>query len=153
MNLEEAYDPNLGRRLAVCRPHPGVLFLFAVPGLVTAFWLVSGVKIALEAGTLSQSMTMVWILALAAAGLFTPVILRARDRAEIFQRGFRFNGREYLIAQCGDIAVQHRGSAYIRLLDKTVVTFQYQGEPVRLATRTLRDFSAQLRRHYGGGGV
>jgi len=40
-----------------------------------------------------------------------------------------------------------------RLLDKTVVTFRYQGGTVRLATRTLRDFSAQLRRCYGGGGV
>ena len=56
--MEDLYDPVLGRRLAVCRAHPGVLFLFAVPGLVTAFWLISGVKIALDAGTLSQGITM-----------------------------------------------------------------------------------------------
>ena len=151
--MEDMYDPVLGRRLAVCRAHPGVLLLFAVPGLVTAFWLISGVKIALDVGTLSQGMTMVWILALLTAALLFPVVLRARDRAELFERGFRFNGREYLTARCGDFTIQHRGSAYIRLLDKTVVLFQYQEEPVRLATRTLRDFSAQRRRCYGGGGV
>ena len=51
--MDENYDSVLGQRLAVCRPHPGTLFLFAIPGLVVLFWLVSGVKIALEAGTLS----------------------------------------------------------------------------------------------------
>lgn len=146
-------DPILGRRLAVCRPHGGTLFLFAVPGLIVVFWLVSGIKIALEAGTLSEGMTMICILALLAVLLFVPVVLRARDSAELFEKGFRFNGREFLLAQCGDFSIQHRGSAYIRLLDKTVVTFQYWGGPVRLATRTLRNFSAQLRRCYGGGGV
>ena len=90
--MEDMYDPVLGRRLAVCRAHPGVLLLFAVPGLVTAFWLISGVKIALDVGTLSQGMTMVWILALLTAALLFPVVLRARDRAELFERGFRFNG-------------------------------------------------------------
>ena len=38
-----------------------------------------------------------------------------------------------------------------RLLDKTVVTFQHQGRRVRLATRTLRDFSQQLRQCYSSG--
>ena len=146
-------DPVLGRRLAVCRPHGGTLFLFAVPGLIVVFWLVSGIKVALEAGTLSEGMTMICILALLAVLLFVPVVLRARDRAELFEKGFRFNGREFLLAECGAFTIQHRGSAYIRLLDKTVVTFQYRGGPVRLATRTLRNFSAQLRRCYGGGGV
>ena len=149
--MDENYDSVLGQRLAVCRPHPGTLF--ASPGLVVLFWLVSGVKIALEAGTLSASMTMVCILALLAVLLLLPVVFRARDKAELFERGFRFNGQEYLTAECGDFTIQHRGSAYIRLLDKTVVTFRYQGGTVRLATRTLRDFSQQLRRCYGGGGV
>lgn len=151
--MDENYDSVLGQRLADCRPHPGTLFLFAIPGLVVLFWLVSGVKIALEAGTLSASMTMVCILALLAVLLLLPVVFRARDKAELFERGFRFNGQEYLTAECGDFTIQHRGSAYIRLLDKTVVTFRYQGGTVRLATRTLRDFSQQLRRCYGGGGV
>lgn len=153
--MEDVFDPVLGRRLAVCGPSAGTLFIFAVPGLITAFWLVSGIKIALEAGTLSASgsITMICALTLITVLLFLPVVFRARDKAELFEKGFRFNGREYLTAQCGDFTIQHRGSAYIRLLDKTVVTFRCQGEPVRLATRTLRDFSAQLRRCYGGGGV
>lgn len=151
--MEETFDAALGRRLAVCTPSPGTLLLFALPGLFTAFCLVSGVKIALDAGTLAQSTTALCALTLAAVLLLPPVVLRARDRAELFEGGFRFNGREYRLAGCEDFAVQHRGSAYIRLLDKTVVTFRYRGEPVRLATRTLRDFSAQLRRCYGGGGV
>lgn len=153
--MNEAYDPTLGRRLAVCRANPGTLFIFAIPGLVVAFWLVAGVKVGLEAGTMSNSgnVTMVCILALVMVLCFLPVILRARDRAEFFERGFRFNSREYMIADCENITIQHRGSAYIRLLDKTVVTFQYQGDRVRLATRTLRDFSQQLRQCYDGGGV
>ena len=151
--MEEMYDPILGPRLAVCRANPGTLFIFAIPGLVVAFWLIAGVKIGLDAGTLSTSgsITMVCILALVTVLCFVPVALRARDRAEFFQKGFRFNGREYLLADCEDITIQHRGSAYIRLLDKTVVTFQYQGRRVRLATRTLRDFSQQLRRCYSSG--
>lgn len=153
--MEEAYDPTLGRRLAVCRANPGTLFIFAIPGLVVAFWLISGVKVGLEAGTMftSGSVIMVCILALLMVLCFLPVVLRARDRAELFERGFRFNGREYLIVDCEDITIQHRGSAYIRLLDRTVVTFRYQGKQMRLATRTLRDFSQQLRQCYAGGGV
>ena len=149
------YDPTLGRRLTVCKANPGTLFIFAIPGLIVTFWLIAGVKVALEAGTMSNSgsITTVCILVLLMVLCFLPVLVRARDRAEFFERGFRFKGREYAIANCKDIAIQHRGSAYIRLLDKTVVLFQYQEEPVRLATRTLRDFSAQLRRCYGGGGV
>ena len=58
-----------------------------------------------------------------------------------------------MIADCKDITIQHRGSAYIRLLDKTVVTFQHQGKQVRLATRTLRDFSQQLRQCYSSGAL
>lgn len=151
--MEEIYDPTLGRRLAVCRAALGTLSIFAIPGLIVAFWLVSGVKVGLEAGTMSTSgsVTMVCILALVMVLCFLPVILRARDRAEFFERGFRFNGQEYMIADCEDITVQHRGSAYIRLLDKTVVTFQYRGRRVRLATRTLRDFSQQLYRCYSSG--
>ena len=151
--MEEMYDSTLGRRLAVCKANPGTLFIFAIPGFVVAFWLISGVKIGLEAGTMSTSgnITMVCILALVMALCFLPVILRARDRAEFFEKGFRFNGQEYVIADCKDISIQHRGSAYIRLLDKTVVTFQYQGSRVRLATRTLRDFSQQLRLCYSDG--
>lgn len=151
--MEEMYSPTLGRRLAVCRAHPGTLLIFAIPGLVAAFWLISGVKVALEAGTMSASGNKIalCVLALVTALCFLPVVLRARDRAEFFERGFRFNGREYAIADCEDITIQHRGSAYIRLLDKTVVTFQYQGRRVRLATRTLRDFSQQLHRCYGSG--
>lgn len=151
--MEETYDSTLGRRLAVCRANLGTLFIFAIPGLVVAFWLISGVKIGLEAGTMSNSgsVTMVCLLMLVMALCFLPVILRARDRAEFFERGFRFNGQEYVIAECEDIKVQHRGSAYIRLLDKTVVTFRYQGRQVRLATRTLRDFSQQLYLCYGDG--
>ena len=151
--MEEMYDPTLGRWLAVCKANRGTLFIFAIPGLVVAFWLIAGIKIGLEAGTLSTSgsITMVCILALATVLCFVPVVLRARDRAEFFAKGFRFNGQEYMIADCEDITIQHRGSAYIRLLDKTVVTFQYQGRRVRLATRTLRDFSQQLRRCYSSG--
>lgn len=151
--MDELFDPALGRRLAVCKAHPGTLFLFAIPAMVTAFWLIAGVKIALEAGTLERSMTAVCVLALLTALLLLPVVFRARDRAEFFEGGFRFNGREFLLPECGDFSIEHRGSAYIRLLDKTVVKFQHRGEPVRLATRTLRDFSVQLRRCYGGGGV
>ena len=99
----------------------------------------------------SGNVTMVCILALVMALCFLPVMLRARDRAEFFEKGFRFNNQEFVIADCKDITIQHRGSAYIRLLDKTVVTFQYQGRRVRLATRTLRDFSQQLHRCYGNG--
>ena len=40
--MEDMYDPVLGRRLAVCRAHPGVLLLFAVPGLVTAMRMILG---------------------------------------------------------------------------------------------------------------
>lgn len=151
--MEEMYDSTLGRRLAVCRANPGTLFIFAIPGLVVAFWLISGVMIGLEAGTMSTSgsVTMVCILVLAMVLCFLPVILRARDRAEFFERGFRFNGQEYAIGDCEDITVQHRGSAYIRLLDRTVVTFQYRGRRVRLATRTLRDFSQQLHLCYSDG--
>ena len=151
--MEEMYDSTLGRRLAVCRANPGTLFIFAIPGLVAAFWLVSGIKVGLEAGTISTSggMTMVCILALMMVLCFLPVVFRARDRAEFFERGFRFNGQEYVIADCDDITIRHRGSAYIRLLDKTVVTFQYQGKRVRLATRTLQDFSQQLRQCYSSG--
>lgn len=146
-------DPTLGRRLAVCKANPGTLFIFAIPGLIVAFWLIAGVKVALEAGTLSNSgsVTVVCILVLVMVLCFLPVLVRARDRAEFFERGFRFNGREYMIADCRDITIQHRGSAYIRLLDKTVVTFQHQGRRVRLATRTLRDFSQQLRQCYSSG--
>ena len=153
--MEEMYDPTLGRRLAVCKANPGTLFIFAIPGLIVTFWLIAGVRVALEAGTMSNSGSIitVCILVLLMVLCFLPVLVRARDRAEFFERGFRFKGREYAIADCKDIAIQHRGSAYIRLLDKTVVTFQYRGGPVRLATRTLRNFSAQLRRCYGGGGV
>ena len=97
------------------------------------------------------SLTVVCILAMATVLCFLPVMLRARDRAEFFERGFRFNGRAYVIADCKDITIQHRGSAYIRLLDKTSVTFQYQGRRVRLATRTLQDFSQQLHLCYGSG--
>ena len=151
--MEEMYDPTLGRRLAVCKANPGTLFIFAIPGLIVTFWLIAGVKVALEAGTMSNSgsITTVCILVLLMVLCFQPVLVRARDRAEFFERGFRFKGREYVIADCKDIAIQHRGSAYIRLLDKTVVTFQYQGGRVRLATRTLRDFSQQLRQCYSSG--
>ena len=151
MILDEMNDPTLGRRLAVCKANPGTLFIFAIPGLIVAFWLIAGVKVALEAGTLSNSgsVTVVCILVLVMVLCFLPVLVRARDRAEFFERGFRFNGREYMIADCRDITIQHRGSAYIRLLDKTSVTFQYQGRRVRLATRTLRDFSQQLHLCYG----
>lgn len=147
------YDPTLGRRLAVCKANPGTLFIFAIPGLIVTFWLIAGVKVALEAGTISNSgsITTVCILVLLMVLCFLPVLVRARDRAEFFERGFRFNGREYMIADCKDITIQHRGSAYIRLLDKTVVTFQHQGKQVRLATRTLRDFSQQLRQCYSSG--
>ena len=147
------YDSTLGRRLAVCKANLGTLFIFAIPGLIVAFWLISGIRIGLEAGTMSNSgnVTMVCILALVMALCFLPVMLRARDRAEFFEKGFRFNNQEFVIADCKDITIQHRGSAYIRLLDKTVVTFQYQGRRVRLATRTLRDFSQQLHRCYGNG--
>lgn len=153
MILDEMNDPTLGRRLAVCKANPGTLFIFAIPGLIVAFWLIAGVKVALEAGTLSNSgsVTVVCILVLVMILCFLPVLVRARDRAEFFERGFRFNGREYMIADCKDITIQHRGSAYIRLLDKTVVTFQHQGRRVRLATRTLRDFSQQLRQCYSSG--
>ena len=153
MILDEMNDPTLGRRLAVCKANPGTLFIFAIPGLIVAFWLIAGVKVALEAGTLSNSgsVTVVCILVLVMVLCFLPVLVRARDRAEFFERGFRFNGREYMIADCRDITIQHRGSAYIRLLDKTVVTFQHQGKRVRLATRTLRDFSQQLRQCYSSG--
>lgn len=153
MILDEMNDPTLGRRLAVCKANPGTLFIFAIPGLIVAFWLIAGVKVALEAGTLSNSgsVTVVCILVLVMVLCFLPVLVRARDRAEFFERGFRFNGREYMIADCKDITIQHRGSAYIRLLDKTVVTFQHQGRRVRLATRTLRDFSQQLRQCYSSG--
>ncbi len=153
MILDEMNDPTLGRRLAVCKANPGTLFIFAIPGLIVAFWLIAGVKVALEAGTLSNSgsVTVVCILVLVMVLCFLPVLVRARDRAEFFERGFRFNGREYMIADCRDITIQHRGSAYIRLLDKTVVTFQHQGRRVRLATRTLRDFSQQLRQCYSSG--
>lgn len=153
MILDEMNDPTLGRRLAVCKANPGTLFIFAIPGLIVAFWLIAGVKVALEAGTLSNSgsVTVVCILVLVMILCFLPVLVRARDRAEFFERGFRFNGREYMIADCRDITIQHRGSAYIRLLDKTVVTFQHQGRRVRLATRTLRDFSQQLRQCYSSG--
>ena len=153
MILDEMNDPTLGRRLAVCKANPGTLFIFAIPGLIVAFWLITGVKVALEAGTLSNSgsVTIVCILVLVMVLCFLPVLVRARDRAEFFERGFRFNGREYMIADCKDITIQHRGSAYIRLLDKTVVTFQHQGKRVRLATRTLRDFSQQLRQCYSSG--
>ena len=118
------YDPTLGRRLAVCKANPGTLFIFAIPGLIVTFWLIAGVKVALEAGTMSNSgsITTVCILVLLMVLCFLPVLVRARDRAEFFERGFRFKGREYVIADCKDIAIQHRGSAYIRLLDKTVVT-------------------------------
>ena len=151
--MEEMYDPTLGRRLAVCKANPGTLFIFAIPGLIVTFWLIAGVKVALEAGTMSNSgsITTVCILVLLMVLCFLPVLVRARDRAEFFERGFRFKGREYVIAACKDIAIQHRGSAYIRLLDKTVVTFQHQGKQVRLATRTLRDFSQQLRQCYSSG--
>ena len=151
--MDEMNDPTLGRRLAVCKANPGTLFIFAIPGLIVAFWLIAGVKVALEAGTLSNSgsVTVVCILVLVMVLCFLPVLVRARDRAEFFERGFRFNGREYMIADCRDITIQHRGSAYIRLLDKTVVTFQHQGRRVRLATRTLRDFSQQLRQCYSSG--
>ncbi len=151
--MDEMNDPTLGRRLAVCKANPGTLFIFAIPGLIVAFWLITGVKVALEAGTLSNSgsVTIVCILVLVMVLCFLPVLVRARDRAEFFERGFRFNGREYMIADCEDITIQHRGSAYIRLLDKTVVTFQHQGKRVRLATRTLRDFSQQLRQCYSSG--
>ena len=151
--MEKMYDPTLGRRLAVCKANPGTLFIFAIPGLIVTFWLIAGVKVALEAGTISNSgsITTVCILVLLMVLCFLPVLVRARDRAEFFEGGFRFKGREYVIADCKDIAIQHRGSAYIRLLDKTVVTFQYQGRRVRLATRTLRDFSQQLHRCYGSG--
>ena len=151
--MDEMNDPTLGRRLAVCKANPGTLFIFAIPGLIVAFWLIAGVKVALEAGTLSNSggVTVVCILVLLMVLCFLPVLVRARDRAEFFERGFRFNGREYMIADCKDITIQHRGSAYIRLLDKTVVTFQHQGKQVRLATRTLRDFSQQLRQCYSSG--
>lgn len=151
--MEEMYDPTLGRRLAVCKANLGTLFIFAIPGLIVAFWLISGIRIGLEAGTMSNSgnVTMVCILALMMVLCFLPVMLRARDRAEFFEKGFRFNNQEFVIADCMDITIQHRGSAYIRLLDKTVVTFQYQGRRVRLATRTLRDFSQQLHRCYGNG--
>ena len=120
-----------------------------------AFWLVAGLKIALEMGNLTASgnVRMFCILALIMALLFVPVVFRARDKAELYEKGFWFNGQEYLIAECGDFTIQHRGSAYIRLLDRTVVSFQYQGGTVRLATRTLRDFSAKLRQCYGSGGV
>lgn len=153
MILDEMNDPTLGRRLVVCKANPGTLFIFAIPGLIVAFWLIAGVKVALEAGTLSNSgsVTVVCILVLVMVLCFLPVLVRARDRAEFFERGFRFNGREYMIADCRDITIQHRGSAYIRLLDKTVVTFQHQGRRVRLATRTLRDFSQQLRQCYSSG--
>ena len=153
MILDEMNDPTLGRRLAVCKANPGTLFIFAIPGLIVAFWLIAGVKVALEAGTLSNSgsVTVVCILVLVMILCFLPVLVRARDRAEFFERGFRFNGREYMIADCKDITIQHRGSAYIRLLDKTVVTFQHQGKQVRLATRTLRDFFQQLRQCYSSG--
>ena len=153
MILDEMNDPTLGRRLAVCKANPGTLFIFAIPGLIVTFWLIAGVKVALEAGTLSNSgsVTVVCILVLVMVLCFLPVLVRARDRAEFFERGFRFNGREYMIADCRDITIQHRGSAYIRLLDKTVVTFQHQGRRVRLATRTLRDFSQQLRQCYSSG--
>ena len=53
--MEEMYDPTLGRRLAVCKANPGTLFIFAIPGLIVTFWLIAGVKVALEAGTLSNS--------------------------------------------------------------------------------------------------
>lgn len=151
--MKETYDSALGQRLAVCRANPGTLFIFAIPGIVVAFWLISGVKVGLDAGTMSTSgsVTMVCILTLVMVLCFLPVILRARDRAEFFERGFRFNGQAYVIADCEDIKVQHRGSAYIRLLDGTVVTFRYQGRQVRLATRTLRDFSQQLYLCYGDG--
>lgn len=151
--MEEMYDSTLGRRLAVCKANLGTLFIFAIPGLIVAFWLISGIRIGLEAGTMSNSgnVTMVCILALMMVLCFLPVMLRARDRAEFFEKGFRFNNQEFVIADCMDITIQHRGSAYIRLLDKTVVTFQYQGRRVRLATRTLRDFSQQLHRCYGNG--
>ena len=151
--MEEMYDSTLGRRLAVCKANLGTLFIFAIPGLIVAFWLISGIRIGLEAGTMSNSgnVTMVCILALVMALCFLPVMLRARDRAEFFEKGFRFNNQEFVIADCKDITIEHRGSAYIRLLDKTVVTFQYQGRRVRLATRTLRDFSQQLHRCYGNG--
>lgn len=153
--MEEMYDSTLGRHLAVCKANLGTLFIFAVPGLIVAFWLIAGVMVALDVGTMSTSgnITMVCILALVMVLCFLPVVFRAKDRAEFFERGFRFNGREYMIADCKDITIQHRGSAYIRLLDKTVVTFQYQGQRIRLATRTLWDFSKQLRLCYGGGGV
>ena len=151
--MEEMYDSTLGRRLAVCKANLGTLFIFAIPGLIVAFWLISGIRIGLEAGTMSNSgnVTMVCILALMMVLCFLPVMLRARDRAEFFEKGFRFNNQEFVIADCMDITIQHRGSAYIRLLDKTVVIFQYQGRRVRLATRTLRDFSQQLHRCYGNG--
>ena len=151
--MEEMYDPTLGRRLAVCKANRGTLFIFAIPGLVVLFWLISGVMVGLEAGTLSTSgsVTMVCILAVATVLCFLPVVLRARDRAEFFEKGFRFNGKEFVLADCENVTIQHRGNAYIRLLDKTVVTFQYRGKRVRLATRTLRDFSEQLRRCYSRG--
>ena len=151
--MEEMYDPTLGRRLAVCKASLGTLFIFAIPALIVALWLISGVTVALEAGTMSTSgsVTMVCILALVMVLCLVPVILRARDRAEFFEKGFRFKGHEYVIADCSDITIQHRGSPYIRLLDKTVVTFQYQGKRARLATRTLRDLSKQLHQCYGSG--
>ena len=54
----------------------------------------------MEAGTLSNSgsVTVVCILVLLMVLCFLPVLVRARDRAEFFERGFRFNGREYMIA-------------------------------------------------------
>lgn len=153
--MDDTYDSVLGQRLAVCKPSGGTLFIFAIPGLIAAFWLVAGFKIALEMGNLTDSgnVKMFCILALITVLLFAPVVLRVKDKAELYEKGFRFNGQEFLLAECGDFTIQHQGSAYIRLLDKTVVRFQYQGGTVRLATRTLRDFSAQLRRCYGGGGV
>ena len=99
----------------------------------------------------SGSITTVCILVLLMVLCFLPVLVRARDRAEFFERGFRFKGRDYVIVDCKDTAIQHRASACIRLLDKTVVTFQYQGRRVRLATWTLRDSSQQLHRCYGSG--
>lgn len=151
--MDEMYDPNLGRRLAVCKANFGTLFIFSIPALIVAFWLIYGIKICLELGTITTrgNMTMFGILVLAMVLCSLPVVLRARDRAEFYEKGFRFNGQEYLIADCQGFTIQHHGSAYIRLLDKTVVIFQYQGKRVRLATRTLRDFSQQLHMCYSNG--
>lgn len=156
MKQRQDSDRDLGRTLAVVRPHPMSVLIGCVPGLVFCLVVLSNLRLTGLALLFHPEIELrpgmrpfMWgsvIVALLVLGLGLRHIF---DRAELCQEGFRFLRKAYRYDQIGPISWSHHSqSGLTQFADSTTMRFQFQGKTVQLRTRYLQDLSYQYHRVY-----